>query len=165
MRRTARGCIYVSAFIILVSASSVHADEGEPYTYTSYTAIGGSASSVSGIGVSIGIHLPDPVFLRVTGGAQTIDKKTVYSLGGEVQYDLSKGRFARFYVVGGAGVYHWTGSDYTAFGAGIGGEVALGYKMVNHLSVGGDLFPMVFYDNGTSSEVHPGVSAYFAFNF
>jgi len=163
--------VLISVCIVIRHGVS-YADEEVPFKYKSYTSIGGNISSISGLGWSIGYHFSSPVLIRASGFIQSNEDETYSAFGIEVQYDLSKGQVARFYLVGGTGLYGTSDntSDTTnttkfALGIGMGGEIALGFEFVNHLSIGAQIYPEALYVNKTDSAVSVGGSLYFCFNW
>jgi hypothetical protein len=64
------------------------------------------AGPASGLGVSFRHHLRIPLSYQVTAGIIKVDDRLLYDLGGEVQFDLSRGEGSRFFVVGGFGYYY-----------------------------------------------------------
>lgn len=152
-----------------------------------YVALGLGASTSSGIGFLVRYHPGGAVALQVTGGGFTTRsddrKRAAYAVGGEIQGTLRRGARHRLYLMTGLGLYgdrdETTDIDYgwvdetvfLSFGAGIGGEVALGSRqMRDGFSVGGAFLPVqvrMFMEDtpGNRSAVGPGVGVWASYNF
>lgn len=163
-------------FIVLCLFSGViYAQEESTFTYEKYSSIGLYLGSVSGIGLSYRYHLANPWLFQVTGGLISIEKDLAYSVGFEGQYELSKSRTSRFYVMGGTGLYGSKTQDNvkggtessTTFhlGFGIGGEIAFGSSIVGNLTIGVNFFPIALYAGDGETNIYPGGSIYLYYNW
>lgn len=68
--------------------------------------LGVFAGPTSGLGVSFRHHLRIPFSYQITAGIIKVDDRLLYDVGGEGQYDVSRGEGHRFYVAGGLGYYY-----------------------------------------------------------
>lgn len=116
-----------------------------------------------GLGLSFRHHLPSPISYQVTGGIIKVDGKLRSDIGVELQYDLTRGGGARFYVVGGF-AYFYSGNDKnemkspTRAGVGLGGE----WLMQGGLHVLAEGM-FTFFSDGTILPL-PQVGIYYYFN-
>ena len=90
--------------------------------------LGFTAGPAGGLGISFRHHLRTPFSYQITGGIIKADKRLMYDLGAEIQYDFSRSPDARYYV-GGATGYFFSGqtarNDMAGpgrLGFGLGGE-------------------------------------------
>jgi hypothetical protein len=68
--------------------------------------LGIAAGAASGLGVSFRHHLRTAFSYQITGGIIKADEQLYYDIGGEAQYDMSRGAETRFFLVGGLGYYY-----------------------------------------------------------
>lgn len=61
---------------------------------------------VGGLGVSFRHHLREPLSYQVTAGVIKTDRRLLYDVGGEGQYDISRGERGRFFVGVGFGYFY-----------------------------------------------------------
>lgn len=94
--------------------------------------LGFSGGPATGVGLSFRHHLPSIVSYQVNGGIIKVDDRMSYSVGAEVQVDLSRSEAVRFFAAGGAS-YFYTGKTShndmegpARFGIGLGGEFHAG---------------------------------------
>ncbi len=172
-----KGRIYYRYLMILgfifFSGITYAEEEASFSVYEKYSSIGLYIGSVSGIGLSYRYHFPNPWLFQITGGLIYIEEDYAYSLGLEGQYELTKSNIARFYVMGAGGIYgSQTQSDGDTestttlhFGFGIGGEIAFGPTIVNHLTLGINFFPIALHVKENDSSIFPGASIYLYYNW
>jgi hypothetical protein len=94
--------------------------------------LGFAGGPATGIGLSFRHHLPSILSYQIVGGIIKVDDRMSYSVGGEVQVDLSRSRNVRFFAAAG-GSHFYTGKSGhndmegpTRMGAGLGGEAYAG---------------------------------------
>ncbi len=68
---------------------------------TSVFGLGFAGGPATGLGLSFRHHLPSPFSYQIIGGVLKATDRLLYSVGGEVQYDLSRTPVMRFYAAGG----------------------------------------------------------------
>ena len=84
----------------------------------------------TGLGLSFRHHLPSQFSYMVSGGIVKADKRLMYDIGIEAQFDLVRSATNRFFIAGGCGQYY-SGKDGnemdapTRAGLGLGGEFAV----------------------------------------
>jgi len=125
--------------------------------------LGLSAGAASGFGLSFRHHLPGTTSYQVVGGIIRVDRKTHYSLGGELQFDLSHGEQSRFFGDF-ASCYSFSGSDGTndlsgpfRLGAGFGWE----WMASGALHMSGELL-FTYFSDGTVLPL-PQLAAHYYF--
>jgi len=125
--------------------------------------LGLAAGMVSGIGLSFRHHLPSVFSYQITGGIVKPGDKLSYAIGAEVQFDLVRSPSTRFFVAGGAGYYYSGTSSHNdvegpgRFGAGVGGEIAIG----GGFHVSGELMFSYFTDGSVLPLPQAGIHYYF----
>ena len=96
--------------------------------------LGFFAGPVGGLGVSFRHHLKVPFSYQVTAGIIKADKRLLYDVGAEAQYDISRSERGRFFVGGGLGYFYSgesNGNDLKGpFRVGLGGGGELGISPV-----------------------------------
>jgi hypothetical protein len=91
--------------------------------------VGGPAT---GLGLSFRHHLPSIVSYQINGGIIKVDDRMSYSIGTEVQVDLTRNEALRFFASGGASYFYSGKSSHNdmegpgRFGIGLGGEFHAG---------------------------------------
>lgn len=125
--------------------------------------LGFSAGAASGYGLSFRHHLPGDFSYQIVAGVIKADNKTLYNIGGELQYDFVRGGTARFF--GGAALgYFYKGSSSNELkgpfriGLGIGGEL----RKLDPFYIAGELL-FTYFTDGTILPL-PQISAHYYFN-
>jgi hypothetical protein len=83
----------------------------------------------SGLGLSFRHHLPTPFSYQINGGVIKVDDRLAYSVGAEVQYDLTRTGVTRFFVAGATSYFYKGKAEQNdiagpgRLGIGIGGEL------------------------------------------
>jgi hypothetical protein len=92
--------------------------------------LGFDGGFAGGVGIAFRHHLPGPFSYQVTGGIIKVDERLMYSVGGQLQFDLVRGAASRFFTALAAGYYCSAKSGGenrmaapTRVGLGIGAEV------------------------------------------
>ncbi|MGB9598969.1 MAG: hypothetical protein ACPL7I_00325 [Myxococcota bacterium] len=159
------------------------------FEYMKYNSFGLNASSHSGIGLSYRYHLPLPILFQITGGVASEGESFYYSVGGEVQRELSKSKDKRAFGSLAIGLYgerykendydatyytgmeppkRWKADNTISFAIGVGGELALGNAVVDSLSLGCEIYPIgIYITDSEESNFHmfPGAALYLFYNF
>ncbi|HUL44125.1 MAG TPA: hypothetical protein VLY03_07180 [Bacteroidota bacterium] len=68
--------------------------------------LGLSAGVASGFGLSFRHHLPGFFSYQIVGGVIKVDNKTDYNIGGEVQFDMTRGDRSRFFADASTGYFY-----------------------------------------------------------
>lgn len=98
---------------------------------TSVFGLGFAVGPATGLGLSFRHHLPSPFSYQIVGGIIKATDRLYYSVGAEVQYDLSRTPVMRFYAAGGMSYFYAGVSGNNEMkgpgrvGAGIGIETGL----------------------------------------
>jgi hypothetical protein len=94
--------------------------------------LGFAFGPASGLGLSFRHHLPSILSYQINGGIIKVDNRMSYSVGGEIQCDLTRNEVVRFFAVVGVS-YFFTGRDGhnemdgpARMGLGLGGEFHAG---------------------------------------
>jgi len=94
--------------------------------------LGFSGGPATGVGLSFRHHLPSTISYQINGGIIKVDERMSYSVGAEVQVDLSRSHTVRFFAAGGASYFYSGTSSHnemegpSRFGLGLGGEFHAG---------------------------------------
>jgi hypothetical protein len=158
----------VIVFLIVNVISSGTAQIAEPKQNmenidNSVFGLGFSAGAASGFGLSFRHHLPGDFSYQIIAGVIKADNKTLYNVGGELQYDFVRGGTARFFG-GGALGYFYKGSSSNELkgpfriGLGIGGEL----QKLDPFYIAGELL-FTYFTDGTILPL-PQISAHYYFN-
>lgn len=153
-------CLFLLSSVSVAQAVSDTTAPG----YRSYTSIGFSASSVSGLGLSYRRHFDGPSLIQISGGIITSGGTTNSAIGFAYQYQLSKKDSFRYYVATGLGFYS-SKTTGTVLGLGIGLEVpGIGSTIFESVTAGGELYYPAFY-LGSGSTISFGGTLYIYYNF
>jgi len=99
----------VIATILAVSAGSAQVlTEGQHTREVgqSIYGLGLSAGVASGFGLSFRHHLPGFFSYQIVGGVIKVDDKTDYNIGGELQFDMTRGDRSRFFADASTGYFY-----------------------------------------------------------
>ncbi len=125
--------------------------------------LGFFAGSAGGLGVSFRHHLRTPLSYQITGGIIKADKRLLYDIGAEVQYDFSRGADARYFVGGGISYFYSGTSGHNdmlgpaRIGLGLGGE----FSVTPVLSATAELLFTYFTDGTILPLPQAGIFYYF----
>jgi hypothetical protein len=92
--------------------------------------LGLGAGFASGIGLSFRHHFPGRMAWQAVGGIVKTRDKLLYSVGGEIQFDVQRTASTRFFVAAAAG-YYYSGDGTNEMeapgriGLGVGGEIPI----------------------------------------
>lgn len=106
--------------------------ESTPEMHRNVFGLGFSGGPATGVGLSFRHHLPSSLSYQINGGIIKVDERMSYSIGAEVQVDLSRSHLVRFFAAGGASYFYSGRTDHNdmegpgRFGVGIGGEFHAG---------------------------------------
>jgi hypothetical protein len=112
--------------------------------------IGFAGGPASGLGLSFRYHLPSIVSYQVIGGIVKVDDRMSYSIGAEVQVDLSRTGVVRVFAAGGASYFYSGRASHNdmegpgRLGFGMGGELYASSGIHTTLEL---LF--TYFDDGT----------------
>ncbi len=131
-----------------------------------FRSFGFNTSSVSGLGLSYRYHKETNQLVQLTGGIISDGDMLNYTVGAELQIELSTRRDLRYYLAVGAGTYQSNNSgDFTA-GFGVGFEVPLfGKEIKENMTAGLTLFYPALYKSTNNNLVTFGISAFFFYNY
>ena len=129
-----------------------------------YHSFGFNASFVSGIGISYRNHTAGPSLFQVTGSVFSSEGSVFYSVGLEMQIELSSNPGFRYYIPIALGLYVPESKTTTVVGLGMGLEVpVIGPGIYEGVTIGGELFyPAVYLS--TKNSVGLGGSIYIFYN-
>jgi len=159
---------FIFILIVVGTFSNTKAQVNEPKQNTEYIdrsvyGLGFSAGAASGFGLSFRHHLPGDFSYQIVAGVIKADNKTLYNVGGELQYDFVRGGTARFFGDGALG-YFYKGRSSNELeapfrvGLGIGGEL----RKLDPFYIAGELL-FTFFNDGTILPL-PQISAHYYFN-
>lgn len=125
--------------------------------------LGFEGGPTTGLGLSFRHHLPSPFSYQIVGGVLKATDRLFYSVGTELEYDLSRTSAVRFYAAT-AFAYFYSGisghNDMVAptrVGVGIGAEGVVG----GGFHINGDLL-FTFFSDGTVLPL-PQIGLYYYF--
>jgi hypothetical protein len=136
MSAVSRSC-FALVVLFLVSCTSLaqvvmpHREGAEDLQRSVY-GLGFAFGPASGLGLSFRHHLPTTVSYQINGGIIKVDDRMSYSIGGEVQMDLSRNKDVRFFAAAGCSYFYSGKSSHNdmkgpgRLGAGLGGEFFAG---------------------------------------
>ncbi|MCX7945154.1 MAG: hypothetical protein N2746_11665 [Deltaproteobacteria bacterium] len=165
-----------------------HKDSKVDFEYKKYSSIGLNISSHSGIGLSYRSHLGSPLLFQISGGVISRGQSYFYTVGAEIQRELSKSKDKRAFGSIAFGIYgerekkvyevgygvemerseKWTISNVYSFAVGVGGELAFGSSIIDTLTIGCEIYPVgIYIDESDDSpfNMFPGASLYLYYNF
>jgi len=99
--------------VLLVSAGSAQVLTEGQHTMEvtrSIYGLGLSAGVASGFGLSFRHHPPGFFSYQIVGGVIKVDDKTDYNIGGELQFDMTRGDRSRFFADASTG-YFYSGNN------------------------------------------------------
>lgn len=123
---------------LLLMAGAAHAQvvmprqEGATELRRNVFGLGFFGGPATGVGLSFRHHLPSTLSYQINGGIIKVDERMSYSVGAEVQVDLSRSQTVRFFAAGGAAYFYSGTSSHNdmdgpaRFGIGLGGEFHAG---------------------------------------
>lgn len=158
--------LLILTLFIGTQAAAQPVDTVQSTAKRSYKSFGFNASMVSGVGLSFRNHFDSPELLQVTASIFSSPGSSVfYSLGVEMQFELSRDESFRFYIPLGLGIYS-SSKTVTNLGFGMGLEVpVLGPGIFRGVGVGGELFYPTFYLGAGENSISLGASIFIFYNF
>jgi hypothetical protein len=126
----------VLALVLAASASYAQVvmpqREGATEMHQSVFGLGFAFGPASGLGLSFRHHLPTTLSYQINGGIIKVDDRMSYSVGAEVQADLSRSGLVRFFAAVGFSYFYTGKTSHNEMegpgriGLGLGGEFYAG---------------------------------------
>jgi hypothetical protein len=129
--------VAIIALLVLAAVSS-HAQvvmpdrESADDLHRSAYGLGFAFGPASGLGLSFRHHLPTTISYEINGGIIKVDDRMSYSVGAEIQMDMSRNRTVRFFAAAGCSYFYSGKTSHNEMegpgrlGAGLGGEFYAG---------------------------------------
>jgi len=155
----------ITIFSILTFSEAQVTEPNQPQTKigTSINGLGLSAGVASGFGLSFRHHFPGDFSYQIVAGVIKADRKVLYNIGCEVQYDFVRGETTRFFGSFALGYFFRGESGKNdlegpfRIGLGVGGEL----MKLQPFCVSGELL-FTYFTDGTILPL-PQIGAHYYF--
>ena len=153
----------IGVFILLLLTPNYGMSQDSTDVKKDYASYGLQASFVSGMGISYGRVFDQRTRTRITGGILTTQNTTQFSVGGDLQFFLTRGNEFNVFVGPSVGSFGETGTTpkpRIAFSTGFERPVT-GKTIYNNISAGVVLYYPTYYIQSNTIGVAAGVFIYY----